>query len=72
MCRMMVIKSQIDASTTELRTFNKVMVLGTHEHKVGLKILLYFSNSFVHGSFLPLRSVIKPGLLIDDILKNAD
>lgn len=69
---MMVIKSQIDVSTAELRTFNRVMVLGTHEHRVGLKILLYFSNLFVHGSFFSLRSVIEPGLLIDHILKNAD
>lgn len=69
---MMVIKSQIDVSTAELRTFNKVMVLATHEHRVGLKILLYFSNLFVHGSFSLLRSVIEPGLLIDHILKNAD
>lgn len=44
---------QIDVCIAELKTFNKVMVPGIHEHTVGsflLKFSLYFSNLFDQGS----------------------
>lgn len=46
------------------------MVLRIHEHRLGLEILLSFPNLLDHGSFFPLRSGDRTGILMDHILRN--
>lgn len=57
MYRMVIKKLETDVYTSEFTNFNKVMVLGIQEHRVGLEMSLYFSYLLDHGSFFSVRPV---------------